>query len=180
MQNTYTDTSKNTNAHAVKDAVIAGQDRASKIATRGAEIARTQIDSTQEAVRSGLNIAAASAHRSLSGLQEAFTGEKAKEAMKQSSEHFETITAASAVLSKGFQDISREWMDTAKKGAEKSQEAFHALARCRSPNEFFEIQSRLLKENLGILVDSTRRVAEISSETAKTATQKIGATGTNA
>ena len=158
-----------------KASIEAGQNAAKKVATKASDLAHSQIDTTQENLHSGLTMAAETAHRSVSGFQEALTGDKAKEAMKRSAQHIEAISGAGTELSHGFQEISREWMTYAKQGAEKWQAAFGALARCRSPHEFFEVQSRLTKENLETFVASTRRISEISTAVATKATQKIAA-----
>jgi hypothetical protein len=158
-----------------KASIEAGQNAAKNAATNAADLARSQINATQENLHSGLTMAAETAHRSVSTFQERLTGDNAKEAMKRSAQHIEAISGAGTELSHGFREISREWMTFAKQGAEKWHAAFGALAECRSPQEFFEVQSRLTKENLETFVAGTRRICEISTAAAAKATQKIAA-----
>jgi hypothetical protein len=178
LENASTTAAKNDwndSKSSAKDSLEAGQQVAKNAAAKAADLARSQIDTTRENLHSGLTMAAETAHRSISGVQQALTGEKAKEAMKRSAQHIEAISGASAELSHGFQEISREWMTYAKQESEKFHAAFGALAQCRSPHEFFEVQSRLTKENLETFVASTRRISEISTAVATKATQKIAA-----
>lgn len=153
----------------------AARNAAERLAS-GAEMARANAQTINETVRSGLDIAADTARSSAGSFTEAVSGDKAKEAMQNSAHYVEAISGAGSVLSQSFQDISREWMTWAKGHAEKTQLGFSELMQCRSPHDLFEVQSRLVKENLEHFVTSTQRVSEISNAAAKQAAQKISAT----
>lgn len=76
----------------------------------------------------------------------------------------EQFSRMGAAVSHGLQEISREWVGWTRARAQNSQQGFIALMQCRSPHEFFEVQSRILNQNLELLTASTRRMIEISSE----------------
>jgi hypothetical protein len=48
-----------------------------------------------------------------------------------------------------------------------------ALIKCRSPREFFEVQGRILNQNLELFTASTKRMAAISAEITNKASRKI-------
>lgn len=168
--------SRTSQAAASEAAVQAARNAAERLASVGAETASANAQTINETVRSGLDIAADAARSSAGGVTESMSGEKAREAMQNSAHHVEAISGAGSVLSQSFQDISREWMTWAKGHAEKTQLGFSELMQCRSPHDLFEVQSRLVKEDLEHFVTSTQRVSEISNAAAKQATQKISAT----
>ncbi len=169
--NDYNNGRNEANSFDAKASLEAGQNATKK----AADLARSQVNSTRENLHSGLTMGAETVHRSISGFQEAFTGDKAKEAMKKSAQHVEAISGAGAELTHGLQEISREWMTYAGQRAEKWQGGFGAFAQCRSPQEFFEVQSRLTKEGLEAFFASARRMSEVSTAVATKATQKIAA-----
>ena len=58
---------------------------------------------------------------------------------------------------------------------QKNLEGFNALARCRSVPDFLAVQSGLIRDNLEQTIESTRRIAEVSSEVASEAKQTMTA-----
>jgi hypothetical protein len=58
---------------------------------------------------------------------------------------------------------------------QKNLEGFNALARCRSVPDFLAVQSGLIRDNLEQTIESTRRIAEVSSEVASEANQTMTA-----
>jgi phasin family protein len=56
---------------------------------------------------------------------------------------------------------------------EHSVSQAESFARCRTPHEFFELQTRLMRENLNAVLNGTKRFAEISARAAQEATAKI-------
>jgi phasin family protein len=104
-----------------------------------------------------------------------FSGEKRKEFTHQTSQNLEVISEAGALLTRGFQDISRAWFNLMQERLQKNLEGFNALARCRSVPDFMAVQSSLIRDNLEQTIQSTRQIADVSTRVANEANQTITA-----
>jgi len=97
---------------------------------------------------------------------------------RQATQNFEAITETSSVLIRGFQDVSREWLEVMQERLRKNAEGMTKLARCRTLPDFAAVQSDLARDNLNQIIDLTRRVAEksmqVADEAAKTSTAETG------
>ena len=132
---------------------------------------------TQDTMRSGLNSAAASAQRFTDQVSQTYgiTGEGREELTRQGAQNLEVFTQASAVLTRGVQDLSREWFKLTQERLQKNLDDFGALARCRSLPDVMAAQSNLLRDNLEQTVESTRRIAEVATRVANEASQALTA-----
>jgi hypothetical protein len=123
-------------------------------------------------LRPGVVADPASAEPSANSVVAAASGEKIQKAMKWS-ENVEAFSRAGSAVSHAAQEISREWIGWTRAGAQNSQQGFIALMRCRSPQEFFEVQRRILNQNLELFTASAKRMAAISAEITNNASRKI-------
>jgi phasin family protein len=103
------------------------------------------------------------------------TGEGREELTRQGAQNLEAFTQASAVLTRGVQDLSREWFSLTQERLQKNLEDFGALARCRSLPDVMTAQSTLMRDNLEQTIESTRRIAEIATRVANEASQALTA-----
>jgi phasin family protein len=101
------------------------------------------------------------------------SGEEAQQAAQQSSRNFGAIIQSSAVLTQGAQDISREWFDFARKRMEENLSLLEALTRCRTPQDLAAVQTNVVRDNLEDLLQSTKRIADVSVRIADEAVRKI-------
>jgi hypothetical protein len=141
----------------------------------GLELARRSADAAQEAARSGMSMAAQVMERSADQLARAWglTGGQAEEAAHRSRQNLEAILGSGQIIAKLVQDVSREWMSLAQEQAGKNLNGIDALLRCRTPQDVAEAQSGLMRDNLQFLLDSNRRVAEMSVRITEEASRKI-------
>jgi hypothetical protein len=102
-----------------------------------------------------------------------FSGRETQEAAEQSSRNIQAVAECSTVLAQGVQDISREWLDWAQSRFQSQLDGINALLRCRTPQDFIAVQSDQVRQNLELLIESTRRVAERSIQLAEEASEKI-------
>ena len=93
-----------------------------------------------------------------------FAGPQADELARRSAQNIEAVSQASTVLTKGAQEISREWFDVMQDRLAKNIDAMNRLASCRSLQHFLAVQSEITRERLGDAVNSGRRIAEVSFE----------------
>jgi hypothetical protein len=100
---------------------------------------------------------------------------------RQATQNLEAITETGSVLMRGFQDVSREWLELTQERFRKNAEGMTKLAQCRTLPDLAAVQSDLARDNLNQIVDVTRRIAErsmkVADEAAKTITAETGKPG---
>ena len=146
-------------------------------ARASADIAKSNAGTVQQTMQSALSMATDMAERSAAQFARTFgfSGEQAEETAQQSSRNIEAVAEASTVLAQGFQDLSREWASLAQNRFQRNLDGFNELLRCRTTPDFIVVQSGLMRENLELLVNNSRRLAEMSVQVADQAAQKIAA-----
>jgi phasin family protein len=145
-------------------------------ATRGgADIARRGAETARQALDSGLN----STVRTFQRVTDQFTqalgvaGPQAEELARRTSQNIEAVSQASTVLTKGAQELSREWLDVMRERVAKNVEAMNRLAGCRSVQDLVTVQSEIVRDGLGEAVNGSRRIAEASIRVADEAARII-------
>ena len=158
-----------------RQAADATRNASEEVARASSDIAQRNTETVQELVRSGVETASKMAERSLDQFASVFgfSGREAQEAAEQSSRNIQAVAECSTVLARGAQDISREWLDWAQQRFQQQLEGINAVLRCRTPQDFMAVQSDQVRQNLELLIESTRRVAERSVQLAEEAGEKI-------
>ena len=157
------------------EAVAAKTAEASRAAAKAnSDILRTQIETAQQAVRSGLEASA----RGLEGLTQNWTrtfgvAAQNSDLAEQSAQNVQVVSQASSVLAKGAQDATRAWFELTQRAMRTNLEAFGHFATCRSMQEMMAVQSNLLRSNLQQAIESGEVIARVSSDTIREATQAI-------
>ena len=143
----------------------------------GREYIHAKMEETQDAMRSGLNSASENTRRFTDQVTQAYgiTGEGREELTRQGAQSLEMMTQASTMLTRGVQDLSREWFSLTQERLQKNLDDFGTLARCRSLPDVMAAQSNLLRDNLEQTVESTRRIAEVATRVANEASQALKA-----
>ena len=59
--------------------------------------------------------------------------------------------------------IAREWMTFVQNRAERNMERFEALTNCRSVQDCVAVQTDLVRDSIEDLLQTTKRVAEVST-----------------
>lgn len=134
-----------------------------------------QMDAVRDSVESGINNTVRSFQKATDQFNQTvgFTGSKAEELSRMSSQNIDAVTQASALLVKATQEISHEWMQLMRERMSKNLDAFSRLASCHSLQDFIAVQSDLARDRLGHTVESTRRLSEVSARVANEAAQII-------
>src|SRR5215217_8553192 len=100
---------------------------------------------------------------------------------RQATENLAAITETGSVLMRGFQDVSREWLELTRERLRKNAEGMTKLTQCRTLPDLAAVQSDLARDNLNQIIDLTRRIAErsmqVADEAAKTITAETGKGG---
>jgi len=63
---------------------------------------------------------------------------------RQATENLAAITETGTILMRGFQDVSREWLDVMQERLRNNAEGMSKLAQCRTLPDFAAVQSAWL------------------------------------
>ena len=145
------------------------------VAQIGTDIAHSVTEISQQAVQSTLHMAVRVAEHSVDQFERAFglSSPQAQASVQQASHNLQAIAECSSVLAQGMQDISREWLDWAQKRMQRQLEGMDALLGSRTAQELMAAQSALMRGNLELLLDSSRRIAERSVKMAEEAAETV-------
>jgi phasin family protein len=86
------------------------------------------------------------------------------------------VAQCGAVLTRGAQDVSREWVKLAGERLQRNLEGLKELAQCRTLPDLIAVQNRLTRENMEHMLNNSRRIAEMSLQVASEASQVTGRT----
>jgi phasin family protein len=144
-------------------------------ARAGADLARRGAETARDSLQSGVTMATESFQRINDQLTKAwgFSGPQAEELARRSSQNLQAISQASTVLAKGAQEVSHEWFGLVQDRVQKNMDGLNRLAGCRSVQDFVAVQSDLMRDGLQQVIDTNKRVAEVSVRVADEAARSI-------
>jgi phasin family protein len=152
--------------------------RTAEEATRaGADMARSAGETARSNLESGLDSTVQTFKRVTDQFTQVlgFAGPQADEMARRSAQNLEAVSQASTVLTRGAQELSREWFDVMQDRLAKNIDAMNRLAGCRSLQDLLTIQSEITRDRLGDALNSGRRIAEVSLRVADEAAKVIQA-----
>jgi phasin family protein len=146
-------------------------------ARAGADLARRSTETARDTVQTGLNTATQTFQRMTDQFNQVlgFNGPQSEELARRSSQNLQAVSQASTLLVKGAQDVSREWVNSAQDRLQKNIDALNRLAGCRSVQDLVATQSDLVRDGLQQVIDTNKRVAELSVRVADEAARAIQA-----
>jgi hypothetical protein len=139
----------------------------------GTESAQSITQAMQQVVENGFGVFSELARRSTGQAMQVFgrPGGEARGLTEKATESFKAVAQSNTVLTRGLQDVSREWFELSQKRLQTNLDGLNALARCRSMNDFVSVQSSLIRDNLEQTIDNSRRMAELTIQLADEATR---------
>ena len=148
-------------------------------ARAGADMARRGTETARDAFQSGLNTANETFQRMSDQFTQVlgFNGPQAEELARRSSQNLQAVSQASTVLARGAQEVSHEVLGLIQDRLHKNVEAVNRLAGTRSVQDFVAVQSDLVRDGLSQVIDTNKRIAELSVRAADEAARAIQAEG---
>lgn len=139
----------------------------------GVEGAQTMVRTMQEAVQTSFGAVSDMARRSTAQPLPLFhsSGGDARDLAGQATEHLRAVAQSSTALARGVQDVSREVVALSQKRLQTNLDGLNQLARCRSLSDLMAVQSSLLRENLELTLNNSRRLSEMTIQVVDEATR---------
>lgn len=140
-------------------------------------IGQTGVETVQQSLKSGLEMASQITDRSLKAVATAMgmPTKEGEETTQQVTRNVETIMQCGTVLAHGFQEISREWSNGAQSRVQRNLDGVARLMGCRTPQDAVKVQSELVRDGLEELIQTSRRVSELVMTVTDEAMGKIAA-----
>src|SRR4051812_30311373 len=144
-------------------------------ARAGPDVSRRGTETARENLQSGLNTATQSFQRINDQFTQAlgFNGPQAEELARRSSQNLQAVSQASSVLMKGAQEVSHEVLGLVQTRVQKNIDGLSRLAGVRSVQDFVAVQSDIVRDNLQRVIDTNKRIAELSVRVADEAARSI-------
>jgi phasin family protein len=149
------------------------------MARAGANLLQQNAETLQNAWRFGLDMATAVMGRSSDELGRTLglSGNDAQQATERSARNARTILYTTTAATKVMGGVSQVYFEFVRHQIENSMDRMNELWRCRTPQDVVAIQSDLVRETVGGVLESSRRMADMSvklaDDAAKHMTQNI-------
>src|SRR5215204_4490753 len=133
-------------------------------ARAGADMARRGTETARDTFQSGLNTATETVQRMTDQFTKVlgFNGPQSEELARRASQNLQAVSQASSVLMKGAQEVSREVFGLVQDRVQKNVDAVNRIAGVRSVQDFVAVQSDLARDGLQQVIDTNKRIAELS------------------
>lgn len=133
-----------------------------------ADAAKRAADQDQERVRAGMRMMAETA----AGLADANSALEAtarisglyRRTMEDTTEDMQALMACCANVGQGIQQMQQAWFEVLRRSLEQGRRQPQDLLRCRSPEEFAQVQRDLYLDGVAVMLDSSMAMLRATGE----------------
>ena len=146
-----------------------------EVSRASADLLNQNAEMLQNTWRFGVEAVTETMNRSTEHFGRTFgwTGDEAQQATERSVRNAQSVMESATAVSKGLNDISREYFQFVRRQMEKNMDRVNELWRCRTPHEFAAVHSDLIRDTMTGVLESGRRVADMSLKVADDAGKRI-------
>jgi len=154
---------------------LAAAKASEEVSRASADFLNQNAEMLQNTWRSGVEAVTETMNRSTEHLGRTFgwTGDEAQQATENSIRNAQSVMDSATAVSKGLNEISREYFQFARRQMERNIDRMNELWRCRTSHEFAAVQSDLVRDMMTGVLESGRRVADMSLKVADDAGKRI-------
>lgn len=143
---------------------LAAAEATEEVAKASANLIQQNAELMRNTWRFGVDVAAAMMGRSTDqfGRTLGLSGSEAQQATERSARNAETFLYSATAMSKGMNGLSQEYFQLVRRQLERNMDRMGELWRCRTPHDVIAVQSDLVGDALGSMLESSRRMADMS------------------
>ena len=145
-----------------------------EVARVGANLLKQNAETLQNTWRFGLDMTNAMMGRSTEQISRTLglTGQEAQQAAERSARNTQSILYSATAASKAMSGMSQEYFMLVRHQIEQGMERMNELWNCRTPQDLAAVQSDLFRDAVGSVLESSRRMADMSVKLAEDATKR--------
>lgn len=146
-----------------------------EVARVGATLLKQNAEALQNTWRFGLDMTTAMMGRSTEqiGRTLGLTGQEAQEATERSARNTQSILYSATAAGRVMNGLSQEYFMLVRHQVEHGMERMNELWNCRTPQDLAAVQSDLLRDAVGSVLESSRRMADMSVKLAEETTKRM-------
>ncbi len=146
-----------------------------EVARVGANLLKQNAETLQNSWRFGLDMTTAVMGRSTEQISRTLglTGHDAQEATERSARNAQSILYSATAASKVMSGMSQEYLELVRHQIEHGMERMNELWNCRTPQDLAAVQSDLFRDAVGRVLESSRRMADMSVKLTEDATKRM-------
>jgi len=143
---------------------LAAAEATEEVAKTSAGLFQQNAEFLQNTWHFGMGVATAIMGRSADqfGRTLGLSGNEAQQATERSARNAESILYSATAMSKGLNGLSQEYFHFVRRQLETNMDRMNELWRCRTPHDVVAVQSDLVGDALGTMLESSRRMADMS------------------
>jgi len=146
-----------------------------EVARAGAVLLKQNAETFQNAWRLGLEMATSVMGRSTEqfGRTLGLSGDGVQQATERSARNAQTILYTGTAAAKTMGGVSQECLQLVRQQVEKNMDRLNDLWSCRTPQDFAAVQTDMMRETVETVLQSSRRIADMSVKMADDAGKQI-------